>query len=80
MENISNKSTCHVQKDLLVLLDVTDAALLVAEPLGGVVPAELLDQLPGAAGDVPGEVDGIDTLQDDVVGLHGVGAGERWGT
>ncbi len=31
------------------------------------------------AGDVPGEVDGVDSLQDDVVGLHGVSAGERRG-
>jgi hypothetical protein len=28
-------------------------------------------------GDVSGEVDGVDALQDDVVGLHRVGAGER---
>jgi hypothetical protein len=27
-------------------------------------------------GDVPWEVDCVDALQDDVVGLHGVGAGE----
>ena len=30
-------------------------------------------------GDVPGEVDGVDALEDDVVGLHGVGAGEGRG-
>ena len=48
--------------DSLVLLDVPDAALLVAEPLGGAVPAELLDELPRPAGDVSREVDGVDAL------------------
>ena len=48
--------------DLLVLLDVPDAALLVAEPLGGAVPAELLDELPRPARDVSRKVDGIDAL------------------
>ena len=62
-----------------MLLDVPDSSLLVAQPLRGVVPAELLDELLGAAGDVAGEVDGVDALQDDVVRLHGVGAGERRG-
>ncbi len=64
---------------LLVLLDVTDAALLVSQPFGGVVPAQLLDQLPGSAGDVSREVDGIDALKNDVVGLHRIGPGERRG-
>ena len=50
--------------DSLVLLDVPDAALLVAEPLGGAVPAELLDELPRPAGDVSREVDGVDALRD----------------
>ena len=49
--------------DSLVLLDVPDAALLVAEPLGGAVPAELLDELPRPAGDVSREVDGVDALR-----------------
>ena len=40
------------------------------------VPAEFLDELLGSGGDVAREVDGVDALQDDVVGLHGVGAGE----
>ncbi len=35
---------------LLVLLNVSDSALLVAQSLGGVVPAQLLDQFPGSAG------------------------------
>ena len=45
-----------------MLLDVPDAALLVAEPLCGAVPAELLDQLPRPAGDVARKVDGVDAL------------------
>jgi len=59
-----------------MLLNVPDSALLVSQPLGGVVPAQLLDELSGSTGDVAGEVDGVDALQDDVVRLHGVGAGE----
>ena len=50
--------------DSLVLLDVPDAALLVAEPLGGAVPAELLDELARPASDVSREVDGVDALRD----------------
>ena len=49
--------------DSLVLLDVPDAALLVAKPLGGAVPAELLDELARPAGDVSREVDGVDALR-----------------
>ena len=49
--------------DSLVLLDVPDAALLVAEPLGWAVPAELLDELARPASDVSREVDGVDALQ-----------------
>ena len=49
--------------DSLVLLDVPDAALLVAEPLGGAVPAELLDELPRPASDVPRKVNGVDALR-----------------
>ena len=62
-----------------MLLNVPNSTLLVAQPLCGVVPAELLDELPCAAGDVPREVDGVDSLEDDVVSLHGVGAGEGRG-
>ena len=46
-----------------MLLDVPDAALLVAEPLGGAVPAELLDELPRPARDVARKVDGVDALR-----------------
>ena len=66
-------------RPLLVLLDIPDTALLVSKSLGRVVPAQLLDQLPGSARDVSREVDGVDALQDDVVRLHRVGAGE-WGS
>ena len=62
-----------------MFLNVSDSALLVTESLRGIVPAQLLDELPGPRGDVPGEVDGVDAAQDDVVGLHGVRTGEGWG-
>ena len=39
-------------------------------------PAQLLDELLGPGGDVPGEVYRVNALEDDIVGLHGVGAGE----
>jgi hypothetical protein len=63
-----------------VLLNVSDATLLVAEPFSSIVPAQLFDQLSGTTGNVAGKVYGIDTLQNDVVGLHGVSASERWST
>ena len=63
-----------------MLLYVPDPSFLVAKPLGGIVPAQLLDEFPGATGYVPGEVDGVDALQNNVVGLHGVCASERWGS
>lgn len=59
-----------------MLLDVPDAALLISEPLGRIVPTELLDELSRAARDVSREIDRVDSLQDDVVGLHGVAASE----
>jgi hypothetical protein len=60
-----------------VLLDFADASLLVAQSLGRVVPAQFLDQCHRVPRDVPREVDGVDSLQDDVVRLHGVGSRER---
>ena len=66
-------------RPLLVLLDIPDTALLVSESLGRVVSAQLLDELSCAAGDVAREIDRVDALQDDVVRLHRVGAGE-WGS
>lgn len=44
-----------------------------------ILPAQFLDEGRGVAGDVSRELDGVDALQDDVVRLHRVGAGERWG-
>jgi hypothetical protein len=40
------------------------------------IPAKFLDELLGARRDVAREIYGVDSLEDDVVGLHGVGAGE----
>ena len=40
------------------------------------IPAEFLDEFLCSGGDVTGEVNGIDALEDDVVGLHGVSSGE----
>ena len=47
-----------------MLLNVPDASLLVAQPLGRVVPTQFLDEFFGATGDVPRKVDGVDTLQE----------------
>ena len=63
-----NPSTEHA----LVLLDILKAVLLVADPLGWVVPTQPLDQVGGAAGNLPRELDDVDAPEDDVVGLHGV--------
>ena len=65
---IMNPSTEHA----LVLLDILKAVLLVADPLRGVVPTQPLDQIGGAAGNLPRELDDVDAPEDDVVGLHGV--------
>ena len=43
------------------------------------LPAEFLDEFLCSGGDVAGEVNGVDALEDDVVGLHGVGPGEGRG-
>lgn len=64
---------------LLVLLDLTDATSLVAQPFGRIVPAQLLDQVAGVACDIPGELNGVDSLQDDVVSAHWVRASEGRG-
>lgn len=40
------------------------------------IPAELFDEGGGVAGDVAREVDGVNALEDDVVRLHGIQAGE----
>ena len=60
-----------------MLLNVSDSALLISDSLGRVVSAQLLDELSCAAGDIAREIDRVDALQDDVVRLHRVSAGER---
>ena len=47
-----------------MLLNVPDSSLLVAQPLGCVVPTQFLDEFFGATRDVPRKVDGVDTLQE----------------
>ena len=47
-----------------MLLNVPDSSLLVAQPLGRVVPTQFLDEFFGATRDVPRKVDGVDTLQE----------------
>ena len=43
-----------------------------------IIPAKLLDEFLGSSCDVAGEVNGVDTLENDVVCLHGVSASEWW--
>ena len=59
-----------------MFLDVAYFALLVAESFGWIVAAEFLDEGRSVAGDIAGEIDSVDALEDDVVRLHGVGSGE----
>merc|ERR1719507_2508962 len=53
--------------------------LLVSKSLRTVVSAKLLDQLLGTSGDLSWEVYCVNSLEDDVVGLHRVGACEGRG-
>ena len=62
-----------------MLLNVAYAALLIAQPLGRVVSTQFLDERRRRSGDVPRELYGVDALEDDVVGLHGVRAREGRG-
>ena len=43
-------------------------------------PAKFLNELFRPGCNVSWELYGVNALEDDVVCLHGVGAGERWGT
>ena len=43
-------------------------------------PAELLNEFLGPGRDVPGEVDGVNALQNYIVSLHGVSASEGRGS
>lgn len=60
-----------------MLLNLTDSSALVAQPFGWIVPAQLLDQVTGVPRDIPGEFNGVDSLQDYVVSPHRVRARER---
>lgn len=45
------------------------------EPSAGTTgPAQPFDEVGGALGDLFGKLDHVDAPQDDVIGLHGVGA------
>ena len=56
----------------LVLGDVLDAAALIAEPIDGVLATQPLDEHGRDFGNLAREVDGLDALQYDIVGVHGV--------
>ena len=60
----------------LVLLYVLDAAALVADAVDRVLLAEALDERRGCLGYAARKVDGLDALQNDVVGGHGIVADE----
>lgn len=62
-----------------MLLDLADASALVAQSFGRIVAAQFLDQVAGVPRDIPWEFDGVDSLQNDIVRPHGVGASE-WGS
>ena len=64
---------------LPVFLNVSDAPFLVPQPFRGIISAQFLDQFLGAPRDIAWEINCIDSLQDNVVGLHGVRAGEGRG-
>lgn len=59
-----------------MLLNFTDATPLVPQSFRWIISAQFLDESTGIAGDVPGELNGVDTLKDDVVGTHWIGSGE----
>jgi len=63
-----------------VLLYLADSPTLVAQTLGGIVSAQLLDQVASITRDIPGELDGIDALKYDVVGTHRIRASKWRGT
>ena len=62
-----------------MFLDVPQAILEVAQPLDGVVPAKLLDEVGGIPGHLLGKLDGINPPQDDVVSLHWIRT-RKWRT
>ena len=62
-----------------MFLDVPQSILEVSQPLDGVVPTELLDEVGCVPGHLLRELDGINSPEDDVVGLHRIRARE-WRT
>ncbi len=60
-----------------VTLDVCDTVLLVTQSLCRILAAEAFDDGDCRLSHVTGEVQLIDSAQDDVVDLHRVGGGER---
>lgn len=64
-----------------MFLYVLNASPLIAKSLCNVLFAEFFDEVCWCPAHVPWEVDHIDALQDNVVGLHGVrGVEGRTGT
>ena len=63
-----------------MLLNVSDTSLLVSQSLCRVVPAQLLYEVLGPGGDVAREVNCVNALQNDVVGLHRVSSSKGRGT
>lgn len=60
-----------------MLLNLTDSSPLISQPLRWIVPAQFLDQVTRVPCDIPGELDGVDALQNDVVRPHRIRASER---
>lgn len=50
------------KENSLVLLDITNAILLVADSLAGIVPAESLDEVTSTTRNLPWKLDHVDTL------------------
>ena len=69
---------CIFSAFVLVLLNVPYSSLLVPQSLCRVVSAKFFDEFLGPARDIAGKVNGVNALEDDVVGFHGIGASEGW--
>ena len=59
-----------------MLADVLHPSASAAESLVGRLATELLDEDDGVLGHLAGELEGVDALEDEVVGAHGIGGGE----
>lgn len=60
-----------------MLLYLSDATSLVAEPLSRIIAAQLLDEVGCVPRDAARELHRVYAFEDLVVDLHGVGARER---